>query len=170
MFRSENRILQSRGRQNPGLFAETTGGVRSVLWIALGFGLAALAFATGPADSSPQIQGEHLRIEFDQNLRSRVIARFDQRETTLGPFTASETITAANKIWSSFVLTSQKREKAKDAIGAYERLTLAGKDGILIKTVSVTIYDDFPSMAFFDVQYTTTGTTDLTVQGWANNA
>jgi len=170
MFRNENRIWQSHGRRDHGLLADMTVGFRSARWIALAFGLAALAFAAGPADSSPQIQGEHLRIEFDQNLRSRVIARFDQRETTLGPFTDSETITAGKKVWGGFLLTSQKREKAKDAIGAYERLTVTGKDGFLIKAVSVTIYDDFPSMAFFDVQYTNSGPTDLAVQSWTNNA
>ena len=54
----------------------------------------------GAADLSvdkPQIQGTNLRIEFDRNLRSRVIARFDNKEITTGPFAASETASAANK-------------------------------------------------------------------------
>lgn len=48
----------------------------------------------------PQIQGASLRIEFDHNLRSRVVARFDNKETTMGPFTASESVTAADKAWT----------------------------------------------------------------------
>jgi hypothetical protein len=41
----------------------------------------------GVADLStgkPQIQGANLRIEFDHNLRRRVVVRFDNKETTMG--------------------------------------------------------------------------------------
>ena len=41
---------------------------------------------------------------------------------------------------------------------------------MLTKTVTVTVYDDFPAMAFFDVQYTNTGTTKLAIKSWTNNA
>src|SRR5947207_11062175 len=36
------------------------------------------------------------------------------------------------------------------------------------KTVAVTVYDAFPRMAFFDVAYTNTGSSDLSVSGWTN--
>ena len=128
---------------------------------------------TGAADLSvdkPQIQGAHLRIEFDHNLRSRVIARFDNQETTMGPFAASETVAAADKTWTDFPLTNQKREPVNDAFGAGERITVTGKSGTLTKAVTVTMYDEFPTMAFFDVQYTNTGTNKLSIQRWTNNA
>ena len=32
------------------------------------------------------------------------------------------------------------------------------------------MYDEFPAMAFFDVQYTNTGTTKLAIKRWTNNA
>src|SRR5664279_1544055 len=115
----------------------------------------------GAADLSadqPQIQGANLRIEFDRSLRSRVIARFDNKEIKTGPFAASETVTTAdkavNKSWTDFPLTDQKRERVNDSFGAGERLTVTGKSGTLTKAVTVTIYDEFPTMAFFDVQYT----------------
>lgn len=120
--------------------------------------------------STPQIQGEHLRIEFDRYLRSLVVARFDGNETTMGPFVASERVTTADKLWSEFSLVSQKNERASDAFGAGERLILVGKAGPLTKEVTVTIYDEFPAMAFFDVRYTNTGGTKLAVKGWTNNS
>jgi alpha-galactosidase len=120
--------------------------------------------------SAAQIQGANLRVEFDHDLRSRVIARFDGKETTLGPFTASETAASADKMWTRFPLTSQNQERVKDAIGDGTRLTVAGKAGALMKTVSVTVYDEFPTMAFFDVQYTNRGTTQLNIKNWTNNA
>ena len=51
----------------------------------------------------PQIQGGNLRIEFDNHLRSRVVALFDKKETVIGPFTASETVTTADKTWTEFL-------------------------------------------------------------------
>ena len=47
---------------------------------------------------------------------------------------------------------------------------MEGKAGTLTKRVSVTVYDDFPAMAFFDVQYTNTGTSKLAIKSWTNNA
>ncbi len=117
-----------------------------------------------------QIEGGHLRIEFDSRLRSRVVARFDKTETVLGPFTASETVTAGGKLWSEFLLTSQTHARIKDAFGQGERLIVEGKAGTLAKRVTVTVYDEFPAMAFFDVQYTNTGTTELAVKSWTNNS
>ena len=99
-----------------------------------------------------------------------MIARFDNKDTITGPFTASESVTAADKTWTEFPLTSQKHERVSDTYGKGERLTVAGKSGTLTKEVSVTMYDEFPAMAFFDVQYTNTGTTSLAIQSWSNNA
>ncbi len=127
------------------------------------------AAANTPA-GKPQIQGGNLRIEFDNRLRTQVVARFDKTETVMGPFNASETVTTTDKQWTGFLLTSHKRERIKDAFGEGERLTVEGKAGTLTKTVSVTVYDDFPAMAFFDVQYTNTGTSKLEVKSWTNNA
>ena len=70
---------------------------------------------TGAADLSadkPQIQGANLRIEFDRDLHSRVVARFDGNDTTVGPFSASETIAAADKSWTDFPMTNQKRRRS----------------------------------------------------------
>jgi alpha-galactosidase len=130
-------------------------------------------FNAGAADVStntPQIQGEHLRIEFDRYLHSRVVARFEGNETTMGPCVASERVTVADKVWSDFSLVSHKSERVSDVFGAGERLVVVGKAGALTKEVSVIIYDEFPAMAFFDVRYTNTGGTKLAVKGWTNNA
>jgi len=128
---------------------------------------------TGAADLSvdkAQIQGANLRIEFDRNLRSRVVSRFDNQDTTMGPFSASETIAAADKSWTDFPMTNQKRERVSDAFGTGERLVVTGRSGTLTKGVTVTMYDEFPTMAFFDIQYTNTGTNKLNIKGWTNNA
>src|SRR5882762_4739736 len=45
-----------------------------------------LAVAADAPVSKLQIQGGNMRIEFDNRLRSRVVARFDNKETVMGPF------------------------------------------------------------------------------------
>ncbi|HTE88890.1 MAG TPA: hypothetical protein VK639_08065, partial [Terriglobales bacterium] len=141
------------------------------LWVALiVFASWSPAAAADIPTGKAQIQGGNLRVEFDNHLRSRVVACFDKKETVMGPFTASETVTAADKRWTGFLLTSLKHGRTKDAFGEGERLTVEGKAGTLTKMVSVTVYDDFPAMAFFEVQYTNTGTSKLAINSWTNNA
>ena len=144
--------------------------IRSWAVFTIAFASCSLTAAANIHTGKPQIQGGNLRIEFDDHLRSRVVARFDKTETVMGPFTASETVTTADKLLTGFLLTSEKHGRTKDAFGEGERLTVEGKAGTVTKKVSVTIYDEFPAMAFFEAQYTNTGTTELAVKSWTNNA
>lgn len=116
-----------------------------------------------------QIGAKELRIEFDRDLRSRVVARFNGKETALGAFAATENLTTTGKIWTRFPFISQKVDEVKDAIGAGRRLRVSGKSGDLTKTVVVTVYDDFPAMAVFDVQYENNGNANVTVTKWVNH-
>ncbi len=141
-----------------------------MLWIVLAAASGPAAAAVDAPGVRAQIQGGSLRIEFDHHLHSRVIARFGNKEIVMGPFTASETIATADKRWADFLFTSEKHERTKDIFGEGERLTVTGKDGALTKTVAVTIYDDFPAMAFFEVEYSNTGTSKLAIKSWTNNS
>jgi alpha-galactosidase len=115
-----------------------------------------------------QIQSPVLRIEFDRHLHSRVIALFGPRPKLLTPFSASETVTSVDRTCSDFALSASRREQVSDTFGAGERLTLTGKCGDLRKSVSVTIYADFPSLAVSDVEYTNDSAVPLKIRGWSN--
>jgi alpha-galactosidase len=161
-------ILQS----DRNLFQKVRTATAALHWIVFATVLSASSFgvAADVRTGNPQIQGGNIRVEFDNHLRTRVVARFGKAETVMGPFTASETVSTADTHWTTFLLTSQKHEHTKDAFGEGERLTVEGKERELKETVSVTVYDDFPAMAFFEVQYTNTGTSNLAIKSWANNA
>jgi len=118
----------------------------------------------------PSIQSPDLRIEFDNNMHSRVVARLNGKETPLGAFSASETVKGSDRSWNDFALASQSREHVSDNYGGGEKLTITGTSGVLRKTVSVTIYDDFPNLAVYDVNYTNTGKSKLAILEWNNNA
>jgi len=122
------------------------------------------------ASESRQIQSQSLRIEFDGNMRSRVIARIKDRDVPLGPFSASEAVTGKERSWYDFAIDSQTHERITDSLGTGEKITLNGSAGALRKSLSVTIYDEFPSLAIFDVTYTNTGKSKLQILGWSNNA
>jgi alpha-galactosidase len=124
--------------------------------------------STDPISTHPEIQSRVLRIEFDRKLHSRVIPLFDNRAKQFVPFSASETVNGVGRAWSDFALASARRERMSDAFGGGERLTLNGKSGDLRKNVSVTIYDEFPSFAIFDVEYRNEGSKRITLRGWAN--
>jgi alpha-galactosidase len=130
-----------------------------------------LAGAQKPAflPSRMHIENKNLRVEFDRDLRSRIIARFQNKDIPLGAFAATETVVAGGKTWAQFPLISEKSERIREGIGAGQRLTISGKAGHLTKTVTVTTYDDFPTMAFFDVQYTNNGRANLAITKWVNN-
>lgn len=122
-------------------------------------------------DAGPwNLESPSLRVEFDAGMRSRVIARFGGKDSALGPFSASESLKGANRTWAAFSVISHKRERITDALGAGERLVLKGKAASLVKTVTVTIYEAFPTLALFDVDYTNTGDAELAVKGWTNHA
>jgi len=94
--------------------------------------------------SLAQIQSPSLRIEFDQKMHSRVVARFGEKEIPLGTFSASESVKSSERSWYDFALSSQTHERVTDNYGAGEKLTLTGTSGVLKKNLSVIIYDEFP--------------------------
>src|SRR5215472_18373522 len=119
--------------------------------------------------SADQIQSPSLRIEFDKNMGSRVVARFGGKEIPLGAFSASETVKGSERSWYDFALSSQTHERVTDTHGAGEKLTLTGTSGVLKKNLSVIIYDEFPNLAVFDVSYTNLGKSQLKILEWTNN-
>ena len=118
----------------------------------------------------PQIQSSALRIDFDKNMHSRVTARLKGKEIQLGGFSASETLKGEARSWDDFALVSQSHARVSDNFGGGEKLSLSGKSDRVQKDLSVTIYDDAPNLAVFDVTYTNIGKSKLDIVEWDNNA
>ena len=100
--------------------------------------------SAGQGAVAARVQGDGIRIEFDQALRSRIVATLDGGETVLGPYAVSESVSASGKEMGDFAFTGQKEERVQDALGAGRRSVLAGVARGLRKSVSVTVYDEFP--------------------------
>jgi alpha-galactosidase len=123
----------------------------------------------GSAASPPRVEARNLRIEFDESLHSRVVATLGGRVIAIGPFAASESIRVGGKSIGEFTFSGQKRETVRDTLGSGRRWIVSGSAPGLRKTVLATVYDEFPGMIFFQVEYTNTGNAELAVEGWTNN-
>src|SRR5438477_12771384 len=105
------------------------------------------------ATESAAIEAGNLRLEFDRQMHSRVIARLGGKDIVMGPFNPSETISVAGAELADFALAGVKQERVNDSTGAGKQTTLTGTAGPLVKTVVITVRDRFPRMAFFQAHY-----------------
>jgi alpha-galactosidase len=140
------------------------------LWLL--FCLSGLLIPPAPvraASAVASVDGKNIRVEFDSSLHSRIVARFDGKDTPLGEFGPSESITAGGATLQDFAVSGHRQQSLRDQFGPGRRLTITGVAGAVQKTVQVTVYDEFPRMAFFQVQYANQGNDPLHVTGWTNN-
>lgn len=129
-----------------------------------------ILISCGQVDNSAvQVIGKNIRIEFNQQLHSRVIAKFDNQQNRLGDFSPSEFVTIAGKAVNDFVFKAQTSAPVTDQIGTGKLYQIVGEDSLLRKEISIILYDDFPAMAVFQVKYTNITNSDLIIDQWANN-
>ncbi len=120
------------------------------------------------AQEPVRVAGKSIRIEFDRAMHSRVVAMFDAGEQIIGDFTPSEYIRVSGSEVADFAIQDSRRMPFRDNLGSGFRTTIVGTAPSLKKAVTVTVYDEFPRMAFFDVEYTNTSAADVPVDGWTN--
>lgn len=128
----------------------------------------ALMAPPGFAAEAVRVDGKNIRIEFNSAMHSRLVATPGGQERAVGDFMPSEFIRVSGNEIKDFALQKQTHEPIHDRLGAGFRTVITGTASSLKKTVTVTVYDQFPRMAFFDVEYANTGTSDLPVNGWTN--
>ncbi len=117
-------------------------------------------------DGSIRVEGKNLNIFFDQQLHSKVVAKFGAEEIPVGDFSASEIITVSGKEITDFAFQRHSSEKVSDAIGSGVQHHIIGvsKSG-LQKNIAITLYDDFPQMAVFNITYTNNSDSENGVNG-----
>jgi len=143
---------------------------RFVAAASLCVGLSSAALLPGEGPDALSLQGREIRVEFDKQLRSRVVALVGGRETPLGPFAPSESVVAGGKPVEEFSYTGEVREAVKDAFGAGRRLRITGEAEGLAKTVTVGVYDAFPRVAVVQTVYANRGPKDVALGGWTSVA
>ncbi len=131
----------------------------------------AACVSTGCRQPGPaSVEGRGIRIEFNHSMHSRVIAKFGGPEIPLGDFTSSEFLSVQGGEMKDFRITEQRSEPVQDSIGRGHKTVIRGSAPPLEKTVAATVYEAFPHMAVFEVEYRNTGQADISVTGWTNHA
>jgi alpha-galactosidase len=130
-------------------------------------GLLAAGFAR--SGDRPPIESPGLRLEFDDQLHARVVAKVGEREAPLGPFAATETVATSTGAVRDFAFVRQQEHEIADAFGAGRRFVITGRSGAIEKSVSVSLYEAFPRTAVLQVRYTNVGVASITLTGWTNH-
>ncbi|HVN99100.1 MAG TPA: glycoside hydrolase family 36 protein [Steroidobacteraceae bacterium] len=114
------------------------------------------------------VDGDGLRLEFDAQMRTRVVATA-AAPLPLGPFTDSETLVTPDGELHGYSLDGRSESALDDALGHGRAVVLSGHAGAITKRVEVGAYPAHPGWLFLRVRYTNNGTTPLEVRGYASN-
>lgn len=122
-----------------------------------------------PAQMAAVVDAGDIRLEFDGNLRSRVVAKFEGAPVELSEWATSEFVTSGGADISDFALVRQNTESVRDSLGRGRRHTFIGDGGALRKRVRATVYESFPGVIVLEVRYTNTGKSPVHIDKWTNN-
>lgn len=139
--------------------------------VAGGLGAASSVATASPGKNVARIGDAILGIEFDGQMRSRLLARKGGAANAVTAFHASERLRVAGGRWiDGFALESQGVDRADGphGIGMRHRLAGVSKEGVE-KTVMVTFYERHPGLALLRVSYKNGGQTALPVEAWSNS-
>lgn len=150
-------------------------------WLGAAPLMAPLAPARAQSRASPgaQAQGRgHVRVQdtalslqFDEQLRCRVVSLLGRQPAALTGFDASEHVVVNGKPVERFALRQAEPAAVTTPFGAGQALRLVGRsaDG-LEKQLTVTLLAEHPGVALLDVRYLNTGAQPVTVDAWVTAA
>lgn len=147
-------------------------GSASVLPISLQPGAAHASTTTVASKGPVRIEDAVLSLQFDAQLRRRLVDRRPGQAKALTPFDASELLLDANgQAISQFQMTHAQTAPAATVHGPGHSLTVRGRavQG-WEKTVVVHLSQAYPGVALLEVQYRNLSAQPQTVQGWTNVA
>ncbi|GAB4362930.1 MAG: alpha-galactosidase [Calditrichia bacterium] len=133
-------------------------------------GLLGLAFLScGTPTEAVRVEGKNIILEFNAQLHSRVLARFDGEPILVGDFQPTEYLSIAGKEIKDFQFLTRSKEDLTADKGPGKMFTISGVSGNLEKKVEISLFDNFPEVAVFRVTYTNKGKQPLQVDRWVNN-
>jgi alpha-galactosidase len=118
-----------------------------------------------------RVQDAAMSLQFDDQMRCRVVSLLGKQPVALTGFDASEHLVVKGKPLARFTLQKAEPAKAATPFGFGQALRLTGRsaDGIE-KRVTVTLLDEHPGVALLDVAYVNTGDKPITIDAWVNAA
>lgn len=119
-----------------------------------------------------RLQDDRVSIQFDEQMRSRLVRLGGPRPLLLTGFDAGETLLLdGGKAVDRFTLTAAHPGEVNATWGPGQQLVVTGRSATGIeKAVTVTLLDQHPGVLLIHTVFTNTGTTPLAVQGWTVGA
>ncbi|MGQ3053720.1 MAG: alpha-galactosidase [Roseateles sp.] len=118
-----------------------------------------------------RVQDAAVSLQFDDQMRCRVVSLLGKQPVTLTGFDASEHLVVNGKPLARFTLQKAEPAKATTAFGAGQTLRLVGRSSEGIeKHLTVTLLDEHPGVALLSVSYANTGDKPVAVDAWVNAA
>lgn len=130
------------------------------------------AAAAGKGRDVARIGDAAMALEFDGELRCRLLSKRGARATAVTAFASSERLRLADGRWiERFAMSGQAADRVDGphGPGLRHRFTGVAPDGIE-KTVAVTFHDRHPGFAIIRVSYRNLGGKPLDIAAWANSA
>ena len=132
------------------------------------------AFAAGEAGGRGKVRigDAAISLQFDDQMRSRVVSTRDGRALALTDFEASETVQRVNgKPIRHFQLGAAQTMASTGPHGKGQSLTLSGRSAEgLEKTVRISLFDAYPGFAWLEVSYRNVSPASIRLSGWTNAA
>lgn len=115
------------------------------------------------------VSNKKIGIEFDTQMRSRVLNFYNDETVALGDFESSHYITTCEGKIEDFQFHNMKCKKIADKFGNGKEYTISGTSGNIEKILSLNVYDMFPSTIFIKTQYKNSDTSSVKVTGWVSS-
>ena len=130
-----------------------------------------LSFCSINNNSVVKVENNYLVIEFDDSLYSKVISKIGNEEVVLSDFSATEYLIVDDVEISKYYFKDSQKNKIENALGKGEEVVITGLSKNKIqKQVTVTIYKNYPTTAFYKVAYKNNGSNKVIVNKWVNNS
>jgi alpha-galactosidase len=129
------------------------------------------ALNCGIGNQSVSIRNDLFQIEFNPQMKSRIVAFRSPSSIEIGDFRPSEYLLLNSGPLDEFEITHSESGTTDSpyGLGKVEYLTLRGVAEGIEKEVQVNLPEEHPSTAVFLVKYTNQGSESVAVQGWVNN-
>lgn len=105
-------------------------------------------------------------IEYDENMKSRIVRLSKDGEQPICDYRSSQCLISPNDCDEDYKFDRLDVTDVDDGFGKGKRYTVIGLSKDIQKTVTLSVYDNFPSFIFTNTKYKNIGTCTRTFQGW----
>ncbi|MFZ1289902.1 MAG: glycoside hydrolase family 36 protein [Melioribacteraceae bacterium] len=122
-------------------------------------------------NSTFKVENKSIEIDFNDSLYSKVISKIGAKKIILSDYSSSEYLMIDNKKISAFYFKDYKENPIESTLGKGREVVITGlSTNKILKQLTVTIYDKYPSTAFYKLNYINNGNENVTISKWVNNS